>query len=364
MKKEILSEINRFREIIGLKLLNEALGTPGVIEGIEKVLERFGISGTKALDRASLEAIEKSISTDASALSKFEKIGEEVTQGATQSAENLVDNLVKDASATRILFDAILSKDKQIFQEIADGIVSKSAASNYSDFENLWNATKDHNRIVRTAEKYGLVSDENRIFWEKWEPNVKSSPIVGPTTSTLNAEAIAYFKLTPSQEKMFTEEEIKILNTAAKDAENKFTNLSKLEKVQAQNALEIFGKKLEDALTAIEKTTDPIVQRKIKWWKSFWEGSKKNITPGNLWAAIKIGATLFGGYIAYGLFTTICDKPILKTFCSAADKKLFDDSGKDKKDDETNPDETKPEEKKDDKKIIGYDVDGNPIYEK
>jgi len=360
MNRELLSEINRFREIIGLKLINESMnaGTP-VQEAIEKILERFG-SGTKVLDAAALKSIESSI-TDVSVLNKLETLGNEISQGIPSSVERMVDDLVIDAVATRLIFGSLATEAPDVFQKIADGIVKKTSGASYNTFENVWNLTKDRQKIIDTARKYGFITDENEIFWEKWQPKIKSSVI--PTTSALSEEAKAYYKLTPEDEKWLNEKEINVLNKAAKDVKSKFANLSDLEKVQANNALQTFNKKIDDALTALENVSDPILQKKIAFWKKFWEWSKKNITPENLWVCVKIAATLFGAYLAIGFFSGLCDMPGVSLLCKKAGKKMDMDNVLDTDDvdtDKDNPDDDKKRKKKKRKggKVIGPTPEG------
>ena len=366
MNKQIISEINRYREIMGLSIINEAPIGPGPAQrGIEEVLEKLGLK-TEKLGTTSVEEIERALSKDASTLDKFEKIGTEFEQGSLQTAERLIDDLISNPAEWK-MFVSLVKSSPAVFSEISDKMVKELSGPSYQDFVDVYNQIeskvpgKGSEAVERAADNLGYTNDTNREFWKGWKPKGGIIPNV-TTTPLLSAEAKALLGANSILEKSLSKADADLINNLInkmeRGGEYSLTKLTQIERIQLDNALKSIGKEID----VIKQKIDKDISMSSGAAKSQLEKTRNNLTIigdglntgiqgvkkvanfKNLVALAGISIFVVGGYITYGFISSICETPILKHFCNKAHENLTDET--DKKDEPKTPDDKKEEEKK------------------
>ena len=241
MNKQVLSEINRFREIIGLSLINESPLGPGPAQkGIEEVLEKLGIQSER-IEKTSIEEIERALSKDVSTLDKFEKIGAEVESGSLKNAERLIDDLISNPAEWKV-FVSLIKSNPVVFSEISDNMVKELTGSQYQSFIDMYEKIeskipgKGSEAVERAANNLGYTNNINRDFWKGWKPKIITNQI-STSVSGKSIKAINKIveKLGVTGEKGFNEQQFRQLETILKRNSPKFMNdlesiVQKLEK--------------------------------------------------------------------------------------------------------------------------------------
>ena len=224
MNKQVVSEINRYREIMGLSLVSESTLVGGGNEAaVEKILEKIGLKSER-LEKTSIEEIEKALSKDLNIISKVDKIGSELESGSLKSAEKLIDNLVSNPAEWKVFVSLIKSSPK-VFSEISDKMVMKlSGEQGYNYFVDLYNQIeskipgKGSEAVERAANNLGYTNNTNREFWKGWKPLIES---LNSKKSFINVSEILTDRVLESFKNQQAKQElIDFINSVGKNKRN------------------------------------------------------------------------------------------------------------------------------------------------
>jgi len=175
MNKEILSEINRFREIIGLKQINESVtGTSPIYEALEKFWEKFGVRG---IEKSELESLERALSTDANLVRDFDEIGTKLSNPATiRDGENLLNNYLTNLSGFQRLITILDRAAPDELNAVLDKTFKSRMGIQYDNFVQAYQL--DGNNGMRRMYD-ALTPSANRsqrleYLLDKWKPEPKT----------------------------------------------------------------------------------------------------------------------------------------------------------------------------------------------
>jgi hypothetical protein len=180
MNKEILSEINRFREIIGLNQINEAVtGTSPIYEALEKFWERFGVRG---VEKSEIEALEKALSTDAKLVRDFDEIGTKLSNPSTiQEGERLLNSYLTNLSGFQRLITILDRAAPQELNKVIDKTFKSRMGLQYDNFVQAYQL--DGNNGMKNLYD-ALTPQANRsqrleYLMDKWKPETPQKGVGG-----------------------------------------------------------------------------------------------------------------------------------------------------------------------------------------
>lgn len=236
MNKNLLTEISRMKEIMGLSLINEGLDgfTPQAVKGLEYL--GIKISSTEA--RAAEELYEKYNLMSATARRNIEEIGELILQKNESLIGKQLERTLANPAVEKQLVELILSKSEDGGAKFADEIIkAKLSPERYEQLSLLFQDPKYKQKALDVLEKDGVLTPENEPIFKSWKP--KSQPI----ESVLEKEIDNYFEKIGVSKEM-----IDIVISEGTITKKEFYNLTKKSQAEFEKLPKEEQKKFADSV--------------------------------------------------------------------------------------------------------------------
>jgi hypothetical protein len=370
MNKELISEINRFREIVGLNVINEApLGISPVYKALERFFDKFGVS---TLEDAELKSLESALSKDANLVRDFDEIGTKLSNAATSAeGERLLDTYLRQLPNFKLVVNILEKNAPDVFQDVVNKTFeSKMNPAFYDAFEEAYE--KQGTKGVLDLYNVAVPSNQSerlKFMLGKWKPEPKvkggggtsGGGTSGGGTSGGGTSGGGKLSVSSDAEVLFnaknigsvlTNDEIKLINDlATKIGDIGIDKLTPMERIKLESTLQKVNSSIDIAIEKLKKQAEQMtgaekinVEKRIVWWENFKKQSKSFVGIKAMLSYASVALGLFAAYIGIGFISALCDLPLVSFFCSSAKKKMRDFKPDETKPEETKPEETKPEE--------------------
>ena len=172
MKNNLLSEINRFREIVGLKLINEApTGVSPIYEAIERFWTKFG---TRGVSKVELEALEAAISTEATLVKEFDEIGTKLKNPSTMAqGETQLDTYFTNLPKFQRLINVIERAAPDELNSVLDKTIKSKLGRAYDDYLEAYELDGTNGMLNMYRATTPTISNKVEYMLEKWKPEPK-----------------------------------------------------------------------------------------------------------------------------------------------------------------------------------------------
>lgn len=344
MSKEILSEINRFREILGLSLLKEAPAGPGKwfissSDDITGTLSKTNDEFANALDDISTISSKSVDEISDPFLKEFKKSIDEISTSQGKSIDEILQN-PRLREMVQLKFANKVKNNSDLVSKMVDSFYTKNPAAKQlvnpknisASIENaVSKGIKDYDALVtaynKTIDEFETASGDKipdvikKEMKEKVKNEVETLKTKKPLEKQLekemerdkdlivtNAKAKAKTegKVLPDQ-KLLADNAMKMLreNKTQKEIEDYLAKQFGIPAEEYRNGFQRFmskyvGSPFNTAFTWVTEQGGNL----IKFYGDSGKGNKR------LWATLSlplVGAALYGVYLAYGEYTEVED---------------------------------------------------------